>query len=125
MASEGTTSLAPPPQGCHRDVKFTLRWPSGTVIGEFTESKVEKFRYKMCREILPKFKCEIDLAYFLLWGTTVLQEAEWSDDFDMPDGAEVTLVVLDAWFDHPNHPLYEESKAVHEARAKRRKRNEE
>ena len=66
-----------------------------------------------------------DVHYFLLWGTTELQEAEWFDEFDMPDGAEVTLVVLDAWFDHPNHPLYEESKAVHEARAKRRKRNEE
>ena len=103
-------------------MKFTLRWPSGTVIGEFTESKVEKFRYKMCREILPKFKCEIDLAYFLLWGTTVLQEAEWFDDFDMPDGAEVTLVIAEiySW-----HPLHEEAEAVDEARAKRRKRNEE
>ena len=66
-----------------------------------------------------------DVHYFLLWGTTELQEAEWFDEFDMPDGADVTLVVTE-------HPCWcrrchnvEEWEEVYEARAKRRKLNED
>ena len=67
MAAEDTTPLAPPqgvaangaegapseslaaPQGLipRREVTFTLRRPSGTVVGEFTRTGVERFAQEL------------------------------------------------------------------------------
>ena len=68
-----------------------------------------------------------DVHYFLLWGTTELQEAEWFDEFDMPDGAEVTLVVTvdPSWWCRCHYLDGPEWEEVYQARAKRRKLNED
>ena len=121
MASEGTTSLAPP-QGVPDDytvdfphgvpdyftVDFTLRWPSGAVVGEFTGTGIESFLQDLNEGFFPGVtraardpgdadgdeNCVFGY-YVLLWGTIQLNDGGmvWFCDYDMPDGAEVTLVL--------------------------------
>ena len=108
MASEGATSLAPP-QGVAadgadgassesdsepppREVTVTLRWPSGAVIGEFTEW--DGIEYYMAHEI--DYSHDVPwpgLYYELYWGTTRLHEGKWFRNYGMEDGAEVTLLL--------------------------------
>ena len=147
MASEGTTSLAPPQgvaangaegappesrapsQGVGGDgadvasigasigalilaaglaVRFTLRWPSGAVVGEFRKTGIAEFIEDLVEgriQGVTRARNPIDDGdencvfghYVLLWGTTELQFQDgqwlWFCDYGMHDGSEVTLLL--------------------------------
>ena len=113
MASEGTTPLAPP-QGVaangaegappeslaglilrSRAVRFTLRRSSGAVVGDFFGLGVEEFAQYLDEGRIRGVTRARTGNYVLLWGTTELNDGrgQWSCDYDMPDGAEVTLLL--------------------------------
>ena len=85
-------------------VTFKLRWPSGGLIGEFTEVSVERFVQDLeeglvegvirCRSRNDADYDEPTIVgrYRLFWGSIEMEDGEWFSDHDMPDGAELTLV---------------------------------
>ena len=86
------------------DVTFKLRWPSGALIGEFTASGVERFVQDLEEGLVAGVvrrrsgdeadydEPTVDGHYRLLWGTIELQDGPHFCDYNMPDGAELTLV---------------------------------
>ena len=94
----------------NRKVTFKLRWPSGGLIGEFTETGVERFVQDLEEGLVAgvvrrRSGDEADYdeptivgRYRLFWGIIEMQDGEWFSDHDMPDGAELTLV-----HDRPAH----------------------
>ena len=85
-------------------VTFKLMWPSGGLIGEFTEVSVERFVQDLeeglvegvirCRSRNDADYDEPTIVgrYRLFWGSIEMEDGEWFSDHDMPDGAELTLV---------------------------------
>ena len=89
------------------NAKFTLMWPDGAVIGEFSGDSIEKFAEELEYGLIPGVVQKRDLivtygedymigSYYLLWGATELDRSRsvTGPEYCMSlDGAELTLNV--------------------------------
>ena len=82
-------------------LSFDLRWPSGTLIKhiETFDISVERFKQDMHEgliEEIPRPTTDIGGIwvefYDIVWGTQVLQDGQWLSDYDIPQGATLTLL---------------------------------
>ena len=80
---------------------FDLRWPSGTLIKHFEvfDLSVERFTQDMDEGLIAGMpRAATDIAgnwlesYYIAWGTQVLQDGQWLSDYDIPQGATLTVL---------------------------------
>ena len=84
-----------------RLITFDLRWPSGTLIRHFEvfDLSVEQFKQSMDEGLIEEMpRAATGIAgnrlesYNIAWGTQMLQDGQWLSDYDIPQGATLTVL---------------------------------
>ena len=77
---------------------FTLRWPSGALVGMYCGDSVERFCQFLDEGLIDGVPAvgepgELEhVHYELAWGTTILRDMSRFCEYGMPHKAEITLV---------------------------------
>ena len=88
-------------QTTRRLFTFDLRWPSGALIEHFEvfDLSVERLTQDMDEGLIAGLpRAATDVAgnwlesYHIAWGTQVLQDGQWLSDYDIPQGATITVL---------------------------------